>query len=211
MTSEIAEYMYRDANPTWGAQYLWPVVEKVTQAHEFPLRRAFELGCGNGAASHMLSASGFEVVAVDISESGIEIAKRSFPRCTFVRASAYEDLAGRFGRFDLVLSLEVLQHCTNPRKVARALFDLVEPGGVAVISATYHGYAKNLILALSGRLDAHLNALWDNGPVKFFSTRTLRTLLEEVGFRRIQFRLAGRTSLLAKSMVAIAYKEKSRP
>ncbi len=205
MTDEIVDYVYRDAIRLGDRNICG--VRKAIEEREFPRRRAFELGCGNGAASHMLWTSGFDVTAVDASESGIEIARASFPQCSFVCASAYDDLAARFGRFDLVLSLEVVQHCTNPRKVARALFDLVEPGGVGIVSATYHGYTKNLVLALSGRLDGHLNALWDSGPVKFFSVRTLRTLLEEVGFRRIEFRLAGRTPLLAKSMVAIAYKD----
>lgn len=205
--SDSPEYVFHDTDPTWGSQYLWPEVRRAIENHRFASRRAFELGCGNGAAANMLSQLGFDVTAVDPSESGIALAKGAFPHCHFVRASGHDDLAGRFGRFELVLSLEVLQHCANPKKIARTLFNLVEPGGVAIISVTYHGYLKYLALALSGKLDRHLNALWDTGPLKFFSISTLCTLLQESGFRPVRFRMVGRIPLLSKSIVAIARRD----
>ena len=76
---------------------------------------------------------------------------------------------------------------------------------MAIISTPYHGYLKNLVLALSGRLDAHFTALWDGGHIKFWSKRTLRILLEEVGFEKIAFGV-GRIPLLAKSMIVTAEK-----
>jgi 2-polyprenyl-6-hydroxyphenyl methylase/3-demethylubiquinone-9 3-methyltransferase len=103
-----------------------------------------------------------------------------------------------------VLSLEVVEHVYFPRKYASTLFSLVEPGGVAIISTPYHSYMKNLALALSGKMDAHFTALWDNGHIKFWSKRTLTSLLEEAGFVDIEFVLAGRIAPLAKSMIAIA-------
>ena len=201
------EYSYYDERPTWGSDYLWPVVCDVIRSRRLSSNRAFELGCGNGATSNMLTDFGFEMTAVDPSASGIAIAKKVFTRCTFSCASGYDDLSGRFGQFELVLCLEVLQHCSNPKMIAQTLFDLVEPGGIAVISVTFHSYVKYLALALAGRLDGHLNALWETGPLKFFSVKTLRSLLLNVGFRRIEFRMAGRIPIFAKSMVAIAFKE----
>ena len=78
------------------------------------------------------------------------------------------------------------------------------PGGVAIISTPYHGYLKNLALAVSGRLDRHFTALWDHGHIKFWSIETLSKLLREAGFNRLEFRRVGRIPPLAKSMIAIA-------
>jgi hypothetical protein len=39
------------------------------------------------------------------------------------------------------------------------------------VSTPYHGYHKNLGLALSGKMDAHFTALWEGGHIKFFSIR----------------------------------------
>jgi 2-polyprenyl-6-hydroxyphenyl methylase/3-demethylubiquinone-9 3-methyltransferase len=66
------------------------------------------------------------------------------------------------------------------------------------------GYLKNLALAVSGKMDAHFTALWDHGHIKFWSMKTLRLLLEEVGFTNIRFHRVGRIPPLAKSMFAIA-------
>lgn len=169
-------------------------------------RRAFDLGCGNGAIAGKLSDLGFNVTGIDASESGIAHAKASHPHCRFEQASVYDDLAARFGTFPLVISLEVVEHLYEPRKLARAVHDLLEPGGTAIVSTPYHGYLKNLALALAGKLDSHFSPLWDGGHIKFFSVPTLRQLLSEAGLRDIRFVRAGRIPPFAKSMAAIARK-----
>ena len=87
---------------------------------------------------------------------------------------------------------------------AATLFALLEPGGTAIVSTPYHGYWKNLALALSGKMDAHFTALWDYGHIKFWSVATLTRLLAEAGFVDIRFQRVGRIPALAKSMIAIA-------
>ena len=79
-----------------------------------------------------------------------------------------------------------------------------------VLSTPYHGYLKNLALALSGRLDAHFGALRDGGHIKFFSWPTLQVLLEEAGFVDLRFRGAGRVPFLWKSMVVSARRPSAR-
>lgn len=212
MSDQTSRYAYHDARPTWANRYLWPVLEREARSvlRSLPQAgkpaRAFDLGCGNGATSNFLAELGFQVTGVDLSETGIQFAQQTFPSCNFAVASVYDDLAGEHGRFRLVVSLEVVEHCFDPRAFARRLYDLVEPGGTAFVSTPYHGYAKNIALAVSGKMDSHFTALWDGGHIKFFSIRTLRQLLEEAGFADIRFLRVGRFSMLAKSMVAIARK-----
>ncbi len=110
------------------------------------------------------------------------------------------------GQFPVVISLEVVEHVYYPRKFAETLFGLVESGGVAIVSTPYHGYFKNLALAVSGKMDDHFTALWDDGHIKFWSEKTLHQLLNEAGFVSVAFKRVGRIPLLAKSMIAIAQK-----
>jgi 2-polyprenyl-6-hydroxyphenyl methylase/3-demethylubiquinone-9 3-methyltransferase len=149
---------------------------------------------------------GWEVSGVDPSSEGIAQAKASHPHLRLDTASAYDDLAAQYGRFPVVISLEVVEHVYAPRDYARCLFDLVEPGGTAFVSTPYHGYLKNLALAVAGKMDAHFTALWDHGHIKFWSVPTLTVLLHEVGFRDIRFLRVGRIPSLAKSMIAIAHR-----
>ena len=143
---------------------------------------------------------GFDAIGVDLSED-----RGAFTEHCFL-GSAYDDLAGKYGRFPVVLSLEVIEHLYDPRRFARTAYDLLEPGGIAIISTPFHGYWKNLALALTARMDSHFTALWDGGHIKFWSERTLATLLREAGFSGIRFVRAGRIPALAKSMIAIARK-----
>jgi hypothetical protein len=73
-------------------------------------------------------------------------------------------------------------------------------GGELIISCPYHGYLKNLVMALAGKFDNHFTVLWDGGHIKFWSKKTLTQLLEEFGFEVIDFKGAGRFPYLWKSM-----------
>jgi 2-polyprenyl-3-methyl-5-hydroxy-6-metoxy-1,4-benzoquinol methylase len=204
MVDCIPEYHYGDV--TCWSDYLWPAVKDAIEKHTFKERTAIDLGCGNGSISNLLSCLGFRVIGIDPSESGISVATAKFPHLKFYAGSAYDDLVARHGRFSLVVSLEVLEHCYEPRKFARTLYDLVAEDGLAIISTPYHGYVKNLALALAGKWDQHLGPLWDGGHIKFFSIATLQTLLSEIGFKEIRVIRVGRIPPLAKSMIAVARK-----
>lgn len=206
MQNISADYRYASADPTWSNQYLWPPLREIVLSHLKPGDEIMDVGCGGGATSAMLADMGFLVTGVDPSTTGICVAEESHPKIRFAERSAYDDLANEFGEFDAVVSLEVVEHCYWPRLFAANVIDLLRPGGLAVISTPFHGYWKNLALALTGTFDAHWAPLWDGGHIKFWSRNTLRALLDETGFVDIEFRRIGRIPPLAKSMIAIARK-----
>jgi 2-polyprenyl-6-hydroxyphenyl methylase/3-demethylubiquinone-9 3-methyltransferase len=72
---------------------------------------------------------------------------------------------------------------------------------MVVLSAPYHGYLKNLALAASGRMEKHFTAYFDYGHIKFWSRKTLSSVLRETGFDQIEFAGSGRIPRLWKSMV----------
>jgi 2-polyprenyl-3-methyl-5-hydroxy-6-metoxy-1,4-benzoquinol methylase len=149
----------------------------------------------------MLSWLGITATGVDTSESGVAQARRVGINAHV--GSAYDDLASTYGTFPLVVSLEVIEHCIDPRAFAKTLISLIAPGGVGVLSTPYHGYLKNLALAITGKMDSHFTALWDGGHIKFFSIRTLDTLLREAGAGSVSHHRIGRIPPLAKSMMAV--------
>ncbi len=200
----IDGYRYEDAARSHTVAYLLPTVLEVLTPHT--VSRLFELGCGNGSMANLLRQRGFEVVGVDPSPQGIAQANLNYPEIRLAVGSSEEDLAARFGHFPAVLSLEVVEHVFAPREFAKRVYDLLEPGGIAIISTPYHGYLKNLALALTGKMDAHFTALWDYGHIKFWSVKTLSALLSEAGFQDLQFHRVGRVPVLAKSMIAVARK-----
>jgi 2-polyprenyl-3-methyl-5-hydroxy-6-metoxy-1,4-benzoquinol methylase len=198
-------YAYDQPEADHTQFYLWPPVFKELDKLTSP-KRIFDLGCGNGALAAELAKKGFEVAGVDPSKDGIKVANKAHPQLNLKVGSAYDDLAAQFGQFPMVISFEVVEHVFYPRKYAKCVYDLLQPGGTAFISTPFHGYWKNLLIALTGKFDSHTAPLWDYGHIKFWSEVTLTKLLEEVGFKVERFLRVGRIPILAKGMVAIAKK-----
>jgi 2-polyprenyl-6-hydroxyphenyl methylase/3-demethylubiquinone-9 3-methyltransferase len=197
---------YEDAAASCHCSYLWPSIFKIVSEGAWRERRVFDLGCGNGAISNMLSEVEFEVTGVDTSESGVALANKIYPHLKINVGSAYDDLAAIYGTFPLVVSFEVIEHCMDVRRFAKTFFDLISPDGVGPLSTPYHGYLKNLALSLLNKWDSHHDLFWEGGHVKLFSQRTLTRLLGEAGFREIQILRVGRVPSLAKSMIAVVRK-----
>jgi len=117
MRESISGYRYSHRAASASHQYLLPAV--LNQLDNFVLRspdkRLFEVGCGNGNIAWELSRYGWDVTGVDPSTEGIDQANSTHPGIKLFHGSAYEDLCGQYGRFPVVLSLEVVEHVYAPR------------------------------------------------------------------------------------------------
>ena len=203
-SQSMSEYRYDSSLPSHTNGYLWPIVTQSISECTSTNDRLFDLGCGNASFVKYLGSLGHTVTGVDPSESGIAHAKRDAPGLDVHVGSAYDRLWESYGQFKLVISLEVVEHVYAPKDYAKCLYNLVAPGGTAIVSTPFHGYWKNLLIAATGKFDAHFTALWDHGHIKFWSRNTLSKLLTDAGFESVNYRFAGRIYPFSKSMVAIA-------
>jgi 2-polyprenyl-3-methyl-5-hydroxy-6-metoxy-1,4-benzoquinol methylase len=166
--------------------------------------RILDIGCGNGAIARKLIENGFDVYGIDASKTGIDIAKKKFPLRFYLQNINDAELPTELKHFDFstIISTEVIEHLYSPRSYLKLCKDVLikNGGGELIISCPYHGYFKNLVLALTGKLDSHFTVLWDGGHIKFWSRTTLTTILHEFGFEVISFRGSGRFPYLWKSM-----------
>lgn len=203
----MSGYVYRDAEPHCSSKYLLPVVRELVRGVP-PHSVVVDLGCGNGSLLAQFRQYDWELHGFDMSSSGIEEASHAYSGIPFACADLTTDLSSHplVGRCDLVISTEVIEHVFLPRLYIRNCFSFLKPGGILIISTPYHGYLKNLALALAGKMDFHYGALLDYGHIKFWSRQTLMFLLEESGFEVKQFVGAGRAPFLWKSMVILAKK-----
>lgn len=186
-------------------EYLLPIL--LRHAERLPKgARILDVGCGNGSIAGELLSRGYSVVGIDLAPSGIEVARKAFPAGRFEILGANDALLDALQEepFDLVYSLEVIEHLYDPRSFVRGCHAACRPGAHFLCSTPYHGYWKNLALALADKWDHHTNPLFDGGHIKFFSRNTLGRLLAEGGFSNLTFEGAGRIPYLWKSMVMTA-------
>jgi 2-polyprenyl-6-hydroxyphenyl methylase/3-demethylubiquinone-9 3-methyltransferase len=198
----LPEFHWPTGQATHSHGYLVPKLLELLPAGP---ARIVDIGCGNGFLAGLLAARGHQVVGLEPSPSGIEQARATHPGVRFERAAVGDDLAAVAGTgFDVAVSTEVIEHLFLPRELLRGAARLLRPGGLLVLSTPYHGYLKNLAIALLDGWDRHANPAADGGHIKFFSPRTLGQLLQECGYQEIRFHHVGRLPWLWKSMIATA-------
>ncbi len=111
--------------------------------------RILDVGCGGGLISEPLARLGAEVTAIDAAERNIEIAKLHAAAGGLdiaFRAAMPEDLLAEGKTFDVVVSLEVVEHVADLDAFLKACATLVAPGGALVLS-TLNRTMKSLALA----------------------------------------------------------------
>jgi 2-polyprenyl-3-methyl-5-hydroxy-6-metoxy-1,4-benzoquinol methylase len=201
----LAEYHYGSAEAPHTEAYLWPYFFSLCE--EFGARSVVDIGCGNGALCRELARRGYEVVGCEPSADGVRFAQSAAPELVFHQLGVDDDPSAVGNEsFDVAIATEVIEHLVRPRNLPRFAKQLLRPGGHLIVSTPYHGYLKNLVLALTDKWDAHLNPFWDGGHIKFWSRKTLSQLLNEAGFRVVRFIGAGRLPFLWKSMIMVAQK-----
>jgi len=199
---QYKEYGYLGSGASCAHPYL--VADLFNLLNKQRNKTILDIGCGNGFVARSLIERGFNVYGIDASKEGIAYASSFYKDRFFVQdinsmalPASIIDL-----KFDTIISTEVIEHLYAPRDFVHFCKNILEKnnGGELILSTPYHGYFKNLVLALFNKTDNHYTALWDGGHIKFWSKKTLTRLIEEQEFKVIKFKGSGRIPYLWKSM-----------
>lgn len=212
-----------EVRKNWGDAHLVPgpmngpvgqglaeVLLRVVEAQP-DVKTVCDLGSGTGYLSARLGALGYRVTGIDASDRLLAVANEHFAsdRVTFQRGIIGEDALEALapsGGFDLVVSSDVVEHLFHPKSLVESAFSITKPGGCLVLGTPYHGYLKNLAIAVLGKWDSHHGVHWDGGHIKFFSVGTLRELVHSAGYTVERFEYYGRMPWLWKNMICVARK-----
>jgi 2-polyprenyl-3-methyl-5-hydroxy-6-metoxy-1,4-benzoquinol methylase len=160
--------------------------------------KALDFGAGTGSLTRQLVASGrfTSVAAADI------MARPADTNAEWIAADLNDPLPVPAASFDTVIAAEVIEHLENPRAIARELFRLLKPDGLAVISTPNNESWRSLlslwlrghhIAFLDGSYPAHITAL---------VRRDLHRILTEAGFDAPQFRFTNQGGIPAMPTVS---------
>ncbi len=195
-------------NCTHSCAYLAPKILDILK--QLQAKRILDVGAGDGKLCGVLSREGYDVAGVEYDAQGVEIAKGNCPGVPFYHFGVEDnpaDLLAIEKPFDAVVSTEVIEHLFSPHHLPIYAAGVLKDHGYLIVSTPYHGYLKNLALAVFDKWDSHHSPLWSGGHIKFWSRATLTRLLETNGFHVIGFHGVGRQPYLWKSMIMVAQKK----
>lgn len=98
-------------------------------------KRAVDVGCGAGLLAEPLARMGAAVTAIDAAPENVAVARLHAEKQGLkidYRAAGVEALRGE--RFDLVTSMEVIEHVADPAAFVAGLAELLAPDGVMILS-----------------------------------------------------------------------------
>ena len=200
LSSSADEFVWDTSEHTEVHQFVLGPILSILKTHN--CRTVLDIGCGNGALSSAIASNGYQVKGIDHSLSGVDIAKQTNQQVEFEQHDILSPLPDDYSsKYDAVISVEVIEHLLLPRKLMQNAYHSLKPGGIFILTTPFHGYWKNLALALTNKFDEHWHPLRDYGHIKFFSQSNITLLFEECKFKDIGFKTVGRIPPLARSMI----------
>jgi 2-polyprenyl-6-hydroxyphenyl methylase/3-demethylubiquinone-9 3-methyltransferase len=147
-------------------------------------KKALDVGCGAGLLAEPLSRLGANVTAVDASPELIAAARlhaRGQGLDIDYRVSTVEELDGQF---DLVTSMEVIEHVADPRAFVAALAARMAPDGLMILSTPNKtALSKLLMIGVGEGIGAIPKGTHDFD--KFVTPEQLKVLLAQAGLKCI--------------------------
>lgn len=196
-----ANYGWESGNAEESHAYLIPPVLRAFK--QYNTTTLLDIGTGNGATIPIWMSKGIKVTAIEPDPEGYNFSKRH-TGADVRQLGVGDKLPDEWNsNFDTVVCLEVIEHLFNPDDLIDTVRYTLKKDGIVIISTPYHGYLKNLALAIAGKWDFHHHPQRVGGHIKFWSKDTLADIFERNGFSQISFEGAGRFPFLWKSMVMI--------
>ncbi|KAF0134561.1 MAG: ubiquinone/menaquinone biosynthesis methyltransferase [Candidatus Saganbacteria bacterium] len=100
---------------------------------------ALDMGCGIGSTAGALQEQCGKVVGMDNSESGLEIAKQSFPGPEYIFGDINKKLPLENEVFNAVLAHNVMYLAASPVQTLLEVYRILKPGGIFVMSSPKNG------------------------------------------------------------------------
>lgn len=145
-------------------------------------KTALDVGCGAGLLCEPLARLGAKVTGIDASPQVIAVARDHAAAMGLEIDYRAGDVQELEGQFDLVTSLEVIEHVADPATFLKALARRLAPGGLMILSTpNATGWSKLMMITLGEGLGQIPKGTHDFD--KFISPERMKVLLAEAGLQ----------------------------
>jgi len=139
--------------------------------------RLLDIGCGSGGFVEFARRRGYDAI-------GIDPFLPSQLQSSFLRKAAPEEVEPQ--TYDVALALNVAEHVPDPRALFSAIYSLLKPGGVLLVTCPYGNS-----FAMRAYRDRWIHMILDE-HLLFWTYRSLTSLLRTLQFSgRVSWRISG--------------------
>jgi ubiquinone/menaquinone biosynthesis C-methylase UbiE len=149
-----------------------------------PAERALDVGVGDGRMAAELQAG--SLTGADVSQVALDRAKSRLPDARLVLVEPDEPLPFADNEFDLVSCIETIEHVRDVQLELSEIRRVLRPGGRLALTTPIASRWRVLVRGLEHPFSPHVRA---------FSRRSLRTVLETMGFQILELE-AGKGTLM---------------
>jgi SAM-dependent methyltransferase len=163
-----------------------------------PGDRVLDLGCGAGGFTARLAEAGAKAVGAEIAEAAVTRARGGYPGLDFRLVPIGGPLPFEDSSFDLVWTSEVIEHVADTAPWLSEVRRVLTPGGRLLVTTPSHGRLRLLL----GGIERFSPPLGDH--LHLYSRRSLRSVLQELGFGEIDVRAVGGPPFVRRMLLARA-------
>lgn len=147
-----------------------------------PTHQILEIGCGTGIFTERVAQTGASIVATDLSEDLLDLArKKEMPKCRFDKADAHE-LGYPNEDFDIVFGSSILHHLEIP-KALHEIFRVLKPDGKMIFAEPN---MMNPQILIQKNIPFIKRWLGDSPDESAFFRWQIKRQLKNVGFQNIK-------------------------
>lgn len=161
-----------------------------------------DIGCGGGLFTKAMYDAGYAVTGMDISEKAINLARKQFSECKF-KIITNGIIPSPDETFAAVWCTEVIEHVLDVHMFLSEINRVLKPGGILILTTPYHGWLKNLLIALF-RFDRHFDP--EGSHIRFFGRVGLSRCLIKSGFIPLSFQGIGRICKIYRTWFVVSKK-----
>lgn len=141
-----------------------------------------DVGCASGYLAKALKERGNRVSGIEYMPEEAEVARPFLEKLVIADLTAIS-LVDEFGEglFDAIVFADVLEHLPDPLETVRGAVPLLKPGGSIIISIPNVAHGAVRLGLLQGSWNYTYTGLLDATHLRFFTRKTLETMLSDAG------------------------------
>lgn len=148
--------------------------------------RVLDAACGEGTLGRMLGDR-CEKIGIDISEEAVKMASHNYNETVQMDLENEEISKAVKGKFDAVVSLEVLEHVFRPDDVLENLRNVMTEDGVLISSFPNFVHWKYRFDMVRGQTPQDYTLYSESEHIQDFTMAAFEKLLRNAGFEVIQW------------------------